>query len=84
MTTTISSKGQVTVPRRLRDELGLTPGTKLEFELRDGGELVCRKAAQQSFFARFRGMGRNKKLPYRTGDEAVEVLRGPVEKGDVD
>ena len=84
MTTTISSKGQVTVPRRLRDHLGLTAGTKLEFELGEGGVLLCRKAAKQSFFARFRSMARDKKLPYRTGDEAVEVLRGPIERGDVD
>lgn len=51
MKSTISSKGQVTVPRELRDQLGLTPGTKLEFELGDDGTLLCRKAASHSFLS---------------------------------
>ena len=84
MATTISSKGQVTVPRRLRDELGLTPGTKLEFELGKGGTLVCRKAAARSFFSRFHGIGKRPNLPYQSGDEAVKTLRGRVDEGDVD
>jgi AbrB family looped-hinge helix DNA binding protein len=32
MTTTISSKGQITLPARLRKRLGLHPGMKLEFD----------------------------------------------------
>ena len=28
---TITSKGQVTIPKRIRDELGLTAGTEIEF-----------------------------------------------------
>ncbi len=84
MTTTISSKGQVTVPRKLRDVLGLTPGTKLEFELGEGGTLVCRKAAAVSFFSKFQGVGKTPNLPYKSGAEAIKMLRGPVGKGDVD
>ena len=29
-TVTLSSKGQLTIPRRLRDALGLAPGTRLQ------------------------------------------------------
>lgn len=36
MTSTISSKGQVTLPMRLRKQLGWKPGMKLEFEVADG------------------------------------------------
>ncbi|MGH9478445.1 MAG: AbrB/MazE/SpoVT family DNA-binding domain-containing protein [Terriglobales bacterium] len=32
----ISEKGRVTIPKRLRDNLALTPGTTIEFEERDG------------------------------------------------
>ncbi len=84
MTTTISSKGQVTVPVELRELLGLTPGTKLAFEAGPDGTLVARKASEGSFFARFQGTGRNTGRPYRNSNEAMDVLRGPVGKGDVD
>jgi AbrB family looped-hinge helix DNA binding protein len=38
----ISSKGQVTVPVEVRDQLGLATGTEIEFVIRDG-EAVLRK-----------------------------------------
>ena len=42
MKTTVSEKGQITIPKRLRDRLGLLPGTVLDFE-EAGGRLVGRK-----------------------------------------
>ena len=42
MKTTVSEKGQITIPKRLRDRLGLRPGTVLDFEETDG-RLVGRK-----------------------------------------
>jgi antitoxin PrlF len=38
----ITSKGQVTIPKGLRDELGFLPGTDVEF-FEDGGEVRIRK-----------------------------------------
>ena len=32
-TVSVTSKGQVTIPKRIRDELGITAGSKVEFEL---------------------------------------------------
>ena len=29
----VTSKGQVTIPKRIRDELGIAPGSKVEFEI---------------------------------------------------
>ena len=40
MRSTISSKGQVTVPMEVRERLGLAPGTPVEFELREEGVLL--------------------------------------------
>lgn len=82
MTTTISSKGQITVPIHVREALGLAPGTRIELELGPNGTFVARKAGGPSFFSKFQGIG--KAVPYRDSDEAMEVLRGPVESGDVD
>ena len=33
----VTSKGQVTIPKRVRQALGITPGSKVEFELEGGG-----------------------------------------------
>jgi AbrB family looped-hinge helix DNA binding protein len=40
MRSTISSKGQITVPVEIRERLGLVPGTGVEFELREEGVLL--------------------------------------------
>lgn len=40
MATRVTSKGQVTIPKRVRDALGLKPGAKVEFTLLPGGALV--------------------------------------------
>jgi AbrB family looped-hinge helix DNA binding protein len=47
MRSTISSTGQVTVPAEVRERLGLVPGTKVEFELREEG-LLLRKESSSS------------------------------------
>lgn len=38
----VTEKGQVTIPKGLRDELGIGPGTEVRFE-REGESLVVRK-----------------------------------------
>lgn len=47
MRSTISSKGQITVPVEIRERLGLVPGTGIEFELRDE-EVLLRKGTSDS------------------------------------
>ena len=44
MKSTVSEKGQITIPKALRQTLGLRPGQILEFESK-GGLLVGRKVA---------------------------------------
>jgi antitoxin PrlF len=39
MTSTVTSKGQVTIPVEARRRLRIVPGTKLEFIIRDDGRL---------------------------------------------
>ena len=39
-TVTLSSKGQFTIPRRLRDALGLAPGSRLQVSIDPQGRLV--------------------------------------------
>lgn len=40
----MTSKGQVTIPKRVRDHLGIGPGSAVEFELTESGDVVVRAA----------------------------------------
>ena len=43
MATTVTSKGQVTIPKPLRDHFGIGPGTKVEFRQGADDTLVVKK-----------------------------------------
>ncbi len=51
---TPTKKGQVTVPKDVRDALGLRPGVRVAFELREG-EAVLRKQVDPQDIDRWRG-----------------------------
>ncbi len=59
MTTTVTSKGQVTIPKPVRDLLGIVPGSAVCFELAPDGRVIVSKADDQprpaSRFTRLRG-----------------------------
>jgi AbrB family looped-hinge helix DNA binding protein len=58
MTTTVTRKGQVTIPKTVRDFLGIGPGSKVEFRrARDGNVVVVPidQSRPESRFARLRG-----------------------------
>jgi antitoxin PrlF len=46
MKATVSEKGQVTVPKSLRDRLDIRPGDELDFSA-EGGKLVALKATPE-------------------------------------
>ena len=43
MATRITERGQVTIPKQIRDALRLEPGDAVEFEINATGEVVLRK-----------------------------------------
>ena len=60
MATNLTSKGQVTVPKKIRDYLGLKPGKPVTFERLKGGEIALKAAKanakpKESPFAKLRG-----------------------------
>lgn len=67
----VAGRGQVTIPKALRDRLGIRPGTVLEFTEEDG-KLVVRKVESldpvDEAYGRF-GRG-------RCTDEIIKELRG--------
>jgi AbrB family looped-hinge helix DNA binding protein len=40
MKSSVSSKGQITLPAEVREKLGLAAGTPVQFELREGGVFI--------------------------------------------
>ncbi|MCF6312388.1 MAG: AbrB/MazE/SpoVT family DNA-binding domain-containing protein [Verrucomicrobiales bacterium] len=57
MTTIISEKGQITIPKKLRDHLGLAPGVVIDFEISEG-KLVGKKVSKQNSLLRWIGKGK--------------------------
>jgi antitoxin PrlF len=58
MAVTVTSKGQVTIPKPIRDRLGIGPGSKVDFELAEDGALLRRVGkgkVRPSRFERMRG-----------------------------
>jgi antitoxin PrlF len=71
MKVTVSEKGQVTVPKPLRDRLDIRPGDQLDFT-EDAGRLVVSKAFRGDPIASVYGV---LKTPRNT-DELIRELRG--------
>ena len=74
MKATVSEKGQVTIPKRLREQLGIHPGEVLEFEI-ERGSLVGRKASARGRVAAGYGILRGS-LPEGV-DAYIREARGP-------
>jgi antitoxin PrlF len=47
-TSTLTAKGQTTIPKGVRDTLGVKAGDQLEFIVRPDGEVVLRAATEQA------------------------------------
>ena len=77
MKTTVSEKGQITIPKRLRDRLGLRPGTVLDFEDANG-RLVGRKLVPADHLEELVGI---LDLPGGT-DAFIREIRGPGPNDD--
>jgi antitoxin PrlF len=58
MATTVTAKGQVTIPKPVRDLLGIKPGSMADFQRAPDGRIVLVKLGgkpRPSRFARLRG-----------------------------
>ncbi len=67
MSTTVTTKGQVTIPKQLRDYLGLEPGSRVDFAWTADGQVVIRPVKPEK---------KSKKKPSR-----FDALRGTVKLG---
>ena len=70
----VAERGQVTIPKALRDKLGIRPGTALEFSARNG-MLVATKTETDPVTEVFGCLGRKVDT-----DEFIRGLRGGADK----
>jgi len=80
MKSTVSSKGQITVPKSVRTRYSLDPGTEVEFELREDGALLRKKRATRhpiwDAVGSLRGKFRWPKGIPHTVDAYIDYVRG--------
>ncbi len=74
----LTSKGQVTIPKRIRDALRLPPGAAVEFSVNVSGEVVLRQLRRASDGKtrrdRFDAVRGNPDVRWRT-DKLMKLLR---------
>jgi AbrB family looped-hinge helix DNA binding protein len=87
----VTTKGQVTIPKQIRDHLGIGPGSEVEFVATDEGarlvavnENLSEEEASRRFSDVLGRMAGTLDLAGMTTDEYMVWLRGPREDLDVD
>ena len=83
MATSLTIKGQVTIPKKVRDALQLLPGDGVEFACNEAGQIIVLKAGQpprttlkQANADRFEAVRGAAQIKWRT-DELMALLRQP-------
>ena len=72
MEATVAERGQITLPKAVRDALGLTKGSVLKVEL-EGSRIVLRKSVDDAIS---RARGRFKLDGFESTDAAMQAVRG--------
>jgi antitoxin PrlF len=72
---TLTSKGQTTIPREVRDFLKLRPGDKLEFKLNPDGKTVILQAAN-IHVSSLRGILKSEGMkPYNSNERSLALRK---------
>jgi len=70
-------KGQVTIPKHVRDALGLTPGDNVDFTVNDLGQVVVQRVGtRRSKRDRFSAARGKAQVEWHT-DDLMALLRSP-------
>lgn len=73
----VTSKGQVTIPKALRERFGIEPGTQIDFSATEDGirlRKVVNKQKQSKVFGCLKAELKSRGIP-----EILDELRGPVD-----
>jgi antitoxin PrlF len=75
MRSNVTTKGQVTIPKTIRDRLGIAPGDAVSFEVAPDGRIVLVKATGARPVSRFEAF-RGRAGPGLSTDEIMALTRG--------
>lgn len=77
MATTMTVKGQVTIPKKVREALRLSPGDSVDFDVNPAGQVVVNKAGARpaSKRDRFESARGKAQIKWCT-DDLMALLRG--------
>lgn len=79
MTTTANVKGQVTLPKAVRDAAGIKPGDRLEVRNAPGGGILIERRAEDdvaAFRRQLEDVARRQPFKGLTSDELTRLTRG--------
>ena len=87
----VTEKGQVTIPKHIRDKAGIRPGTEVDFRLEDGRVVVVKRnstkkgeSAGQALVRDLQAAARCAAALALSTDEVMELTRGPFDDVDAD
>ena len=66
---TVSSKGQVTVPQEIRNRLGLTTGDRIDFVIEGDRTVIRPSRSEEDPFEKYRGV----LSPFPGGEEGIKA-----------
>lgn len=83
MTTTVTVKGQVTLPKDVREAAGIQPGDRVEVRVMGTGTVVIEKPrAAEEYKARLNSLAKRRLIRGTTTNEYMRLVRGgPDEDG---
>jgi antitoxin PrlF len=77
MTTTVTVKGQVTLPKRVRDASGIAPGDRVDVRATASGAVIIEKAGTVSNYReKLYALAKRRIIRGTSADELMEVTRG--------
>jgi len=77
----MTERGQITIPKAIREKCGFTPNIEVEVRLKDGVVIVEPKFDEEDFnaaVAKWKGSGRKRirQLGFKSADQFIEAIRG--------
>jgi len=78
MSTTVTVKGQVTLPKSVRDAVGIKPGDRVEVRATASGGVLIEKAGapEDDYRARLYAIAKRRPIRGITTDEFMKMVRG--------
>lgn len=77
MATTVTIKGQVTIPKKVREAAGIRPGDRVEVRAGAAGTIIVEKQRELADYeARLRALAARRIIRDMTTDEIMEMSRG--------